>query len=62
MLEDIVIEEKDKILVTVFNEAAYRAIRENLIRAGIKAGQIIWLDTRKLEKYFKESDVGLDAG
>ena len=62
ILEDIVIEEKDKILVTVFNEAAYRAIRENLIRAGIKAGQIIWLDTRKLEKYFKESDVGLDAG
>ncbi|MDE6363164.1 MAG: glycosyltransferase [Lachnospiraceae bacterium] len=62
MLENVVIEDKDKILVTVFNEVAYHAIWENLIRTGIKSRQIFWLDTEKLEKYFNESDVGWDAG
>lgn len=61
-LENIFIEDTDKILITVFSEIAYCEIRESLICSGINPTQLFWINTKKLEKYFIESGVGQNAG
>lgn len=48
LLEDVCIECMHKIIVAVFSEAAYRDIKESLIRKGATLNQIKWIDTEKL--------------
>lgn len=48
MLKDIVITDADKILITVFNEMAYQAVRKELMAHDVPFRQIQWLETEKL--------------
>lgn len=47
-LEEVEIEESDKIVVAVLSETAYWQIRETLMRKGVELQQIKWIDREKL--------------
>lgn len=48
MLEEVMIQESDKIVVAVFSKGAYLAIRKKLINEGVKPEQIVWIDDQAI--------------
>ena len=55
MLEEIMIQESDKIVVTVFSKGAYLSICKKLISKEIRQEQIVWIDDQAVMlSYFGE--------
>ena len=39
------IQKSDKVVVAVFSQGAYQAIRKSLVSEGVKPDQIVWIDS-----------------